>query len=145
MHFNKGCLRTLRHLLCPSAHDGFSPQPSNRGLYSLLVYLVSVSSIKRQGCLFCSFLYSHCLEHSRCSINICWLLVKAHICMIKTWLAKTHLFYPQWYAPLISGATLQKTIRIWPSNHTPRHIPWGNQNWKRRMYPNVHCSTSYNS
>ena len=19
---------------------------------------------------------------------------------------------------------------IWPSNHTPRHIPWGNQNWK---------------
>ena len=23
----------------------------------------------------------------------------------------------------------------WPSNSTPRHIPWGNQNWKRHMYP----------
>ena len=34
---------------------------------------------------------------------------------------------------------------IWPSNPTPRHIPWGNQNWKRHMYPIVHCSTVYNS
>ena len=33
----------------------------------------------------------------------------------------------------------------WPSNPTPRHIPWGNQNWKRLMYPIVHCSTIYNS
>ena len=23
--------------------------------------------------------------------------------------------------------------------------PWGDQNWKRHMYPNVHCSTIYNS
>ena len=23
--------------------------------------------------------------------------------------------------------------------------PWGNQNWKRHMYPIVHCSTIYNS
>ena len=33
---------------------------------------------------------------------------------------------------------------IWPSNPTPRHIPWGNQNWKIHMYSNVHCSTIYN-
>ena len=26
--------------------------------------------------------------------------------------------------------TRNKTT-IWPSNPTPRHIPWGNQNWKR--------------
>ena len=25
------------------------------------------------------------------------------------------------------------------------HSPWGNQNWKRHMYPNVHRSTVYNS
>ena len=36
-------------------------------------------------------------------------------------------------------------ITIWPSNPTPRHIPWGNENWKRHMYPTVHCSTIYNS
>ena len=32
---------------------------------------------------------------------------------------------------------------VWPSNPTPRHILWGNQNWKRHMYP-IHCSTVYN-
>ena len=31
-----------------------------------------------------------------------------------------------------------------PSNPTPGHIPWGNQNWKGHMYPIVHWST-YNS
>ena len=38
-----------------------------------------------------------------------------------------------------------KKAIMWPSNPTPRHIPWGNQNWRRHMYPNVHCSTIYNS
>ena len=33
----------------------------------------------------------------------------------------------------------------WPSNPTPRHIPWGNQNWKSHIYPIVHCSTIYNA
>ena len=45
------------------------------------------------------------------------------------------------------GDSLKKTrnkTTIWPSNPTPRHIPWGNQNWKRHMYPIVHCSTIYN-
>ena len=32
-----------------------------------------------------------------------------------------------------------------PANPIPRHIPWWNQNGKRHMYPNVHCSTIYNS
>ena len=36
--------------------------------------------------------------------------------------------------------TRNKTT-IWPSNLTARHIPWGNQNWKWRTYPRVHCST----
>ena len=40
--------------------------------------------------------------------------------------------------------TRNKTT-IWPSNPTPRHIPWGNQNWKRHMYPIFHSSTIYNS
>ena len=34
---------------------------------------------------------------------------------------------------------------IWPSNPTTRHIYWGNRNWKRHMYPNVHCHTIYDS
>ena len=34
---------------------------------------------------------------------------------------------------------------LWSSNPTAGHTHWGNQNWKRHMYPNVHCSTVYNS
>ena len=33
-----------------------------------------------------------------------------------------------------SSKTRNKTT-IWPSNHTPRHIPWGNQNWKNTRIP----------
>ena len=45
-----------------------------------------------------------------------------------------------------SGDSLKSRNKttIWHSNPTPRHIPWGNQNWKRHMNPNVHCSTIYN-
>ena len=32
---------------------------------------------------------------------------------------------------------------IWPSNPTTGHIPGENHNAKRRMYPNVPCSTIY--
>ena len=34
---------------------------------------------------------------------------------------------------------------IWPSNPTAGHTTWGNQNWERHMYPNVHRNTIYNS
>ena len=34
---------------------------------------------------------------------------------------------------------------LWPSNPTAGYTHRGNQNWKRHMYPNVHCSTVYNS
>ena len=34
---------------------------------------------------------------------------------------------------------------IWHSNLTAWHTHWGNQNWKRHVYPNVHPSIVYNS
>ena len=34
---------------------------------------------------------------------------------------------------------------IWPRNPTAGYTHQGNQNWKRHMCPNVHCSTVYNS
>ena len=46
-------------------------------------------------------------------------------------------------------ATVEKSVEIrttvWPSNPTAGHTHWGSQNWKRHIYPNVHCSTVYNS
>ena len=50
--------------------------------------------------------------------------------------------YGMWYGDSLK--TKNKTT-IWPNNPTPRHIPWGNQNWKRHIYPIVHCSHIYNS
>ena len=44
----------------------------------------------------------------------------------------------------ISTPGKPKTI-IWPSNPTTGHIPWENHGSKRHMYPDVHCSTIYNS
>ena len=40
--------------------------------------------------------------------------------------------------------TRNKTT-TWPNNSTTGHIPWGNHNWKRHMYHNVHCSTIYSN
>ena len=34
---------------------------------------------------------------------------------------------------------------IQPSNPTAGHTHQGNKNWKRHLYPSVHCSTVYNS
>ena len=34
---------------------------------------------------------------------------------------------------------------IWPNNPTAGHTHWGNQNWTRHVYPNVHRSILYNS
>ena len=34
---------------------------------------------------------------------------------------------------------------LWSSNPTAGHTHWGNQNWKRHLYPNVHRSIVYNS
>ena len=41
--------------------------------------------------------------------------------------------------------SIDNTTTIWPSNPTTKHISWGNQNWKRHMKPNVHCSSIYSS
>ena len=40
--------------------------------------------------------------------------------------------------------TRNKTT-IWPSNLTPRHIPWGTQGWQRHMYPIVRWRTINNT
>ena len=32
-------------------------------------------------------------------------------------------------------------ITIWPKNPTTCYVPWENHNWKRYIYPHVHCST----
>ena len=47
--------------------------------------------------------------------------------------------------PLLGVHIEETRTSIWPSNPTVGHTHWGNQNWKRHVYPNVHRSTVYNS
>ena len=60
---------------------------------------------------------------------------------------KGSLLYSLWECKLIQhlwkmvGRFLNKTT-IWPSNPTPRHVTWGNQNWKRHMYLNFLAALS---
>ena len=39
----------------------------------------------------------------------------------------------------------QNRTTIQPSNPSPGHTHQENQNWKRHMYPNVHCGIAYDS
>ena len=54
------------------------------------------------------------------------------------------LIQPLWKMVWRFLKKIRNKSAIWPSNSTPRHIPWENQNWKRHMYPIVHRSTIYN-
>ena len=51
-----------------------------------------------------------------------------------------------WYATMEDGMDIPKILGINPPCDPatmPRHIPWGNQNWKTHMYHIVHGSTIY--
>ena len=50
--------------------------------------------------------------------------------------------YGRWYADSLK--TRNKST-IWPRKPTPRHIPWGNQNWKDTCNPVVHRRTIVNA
>ena len=67
---------------------------------------------------------------------------------------KGNLLYCWWECKLVQPlrrTVWRKTLKtanrtaLWPSNPTAGYTHRGNQNWKRHMYPNVHCSTVYNS
>ena len=67
---------------------------------------------------------------------------------------KGTLLYCWWECKLVQSLwkTVWKFLKktgnrtaIRPSNPTAVHTHWGNQNWKRHMYLNVHYSTAYNS
>ena len=52
---------------------------------------------------------------------------------------------PSQHQSLFQWVSSSREVAIRPSNPTAGHTHWGNQNWKRHMYPNVHRSTVYNS
>ena len=87
-----------------------------------------------------------------------WPKTDSHIVLLLPYSTSqdTHKVLPSSKTPLPDGGVViweeiwrvyrtRNIITVWPSNPTPRHIPWGSQNWKRHMYPVVHRSNVYNS
>ena len=64
-------------------------------------------------------------------------LLLSHIQGCRYHLSKFHVYV------LVYGIGNRTAIR--PSNPTAMHTHWGNQNWKRHVYPNVHHRTVCNS
>ena len=75
--------------------------------------------------------------------NKCWRDCRKKGTLLHCWW-ECKLVGPLWRTMWGFLKKLNRTA-IWPSNPTAGPTHWGNQNWKSHMYPNVHCSTVYNS
>ena len=50
-----------------------------------------------------------------------------------------------WYIDSLKKKKTGNRTAIQPSSSSAGPTHWGNQKWKRHMYPSVHCSAVYNS
>ena len=75
--------------------------------------------------------------------NKCWRGCGEKWALLHWWECK--LIQPLWKTTWRFLKKTRHKTTIWPNNPTTGHTPWGNHNWKRHMYPNVHCGIIYNS
>ena len=76
--------------------------------------------------------------------NKCWRECGEKWTLLHCWW-ECKLVQPLWRTVWRLLKKLEIELPYAPSNPTVGDTHWGKQNWKRHMYPNVHCSAIYNS
>ena len=144
-------------IVCRFFNDGHSDQVR----WYLIVILICVSLIMSQVehlfmCLLaiCVSSLEKCLFRPSIQILVVFFLVLSCLYILEINSLSFEilcLFHLHLFSPILKGVLKSwllfpccaKTIR--PQNPTTGCIPWENHNWKRHIYPNIHCSTIYNS